>query len=307
MRAFLPDLVFIRFVSGAVIAKLVEQPVAALGFELLDEFACCEAFLLVGARGRQDHDTVSHNFTFELCRGNDEFSALVRYLKATLICGFVVSLIVAGVYEAGLLRNVDLGLWNFLGGNSNPPLGRSIVGYVAFVLLAFAIAWTTIDISKLSLKWVIAAAALAEVVAATWVLNLFHVFFSPFAPGLAVLLSFCFGLVYARSEAGQRKRTLRLIFGDRISREAFYALVDAKQPPRFEGEMREVSIVVCEVFNHDDLMDALPTEDYVAITNLFLRRGGDYLVEKGGYLDECDGESLRVIFGAPLADANHAV
>lgn len=230
----------------------------------------------------------------------------MRYLKTTLLCGLVVGLVVAGIYEAGLFRRIDLGLWNFLGRNANPPLARSILDYVAFVLLAFAIALTTIDIPKRSLKCVVAVAALAEIVAATCVLNLFHVFFSPFAPALATVLSFGAGMIYSRSEAGQRKRTLRLIFGDRISPQTFYKLVEAKEPPRFEGEMREVSIVVCEVFNHDDLMEDLPTADYVAVTNLFLHGGADFLVQKGGYLDECDGESLRVIFGAPLNDPNHA-
>src|SRR5205823_4962548 len=139
-----------------------------------------------------------------------------------------------------------------------------------------------------------------------WVLNLYHIFFSPFAPALAIILSFSGALSYARSDAGRRKRTLRLIFGERVSRKNFYALVNSKEPLNLDGELREASVVLCEVFNHDELMDALSTSEYVAMTNLFLRNGADFLVEKGGYLDECDGESLRVIFGAPLADSNHA-
>ncbi len=70
--------------------------------------------------------------------------------------------------------------------------------------------------------------------------------------------------------------------------------------------MREASVLVCEIFNHNELMDNLPVADYVAMTNSFLRNGADFLVEKGGYLDECDGESLRVIFGTPLPDKDHA-
>jgi adenylate cyclase len=65
-------------------------------------------------------------------------------------------------------------------------------------------------------------------------------------------------------------------------------------------------VLVCEIFNHDELMASLPVADYVAMTNLFLQTASDFLVEKGGYLDECDGESLRIIFGAPLPDLQHA-
>ena len=51
---------------------------------------------------------------------------------------------------------------------------------------------------------------------------------------------------------------------------------------------------------------SLRIPDYVAMTNAFLRNAADFLVERGGYLDECDGESLRVVFGAPMADGRHA-
>ena len=42
------------------------------------------------------------------------------------------------------------------------------------------------------------------------------------------------------------------------------------------------------------------------MTNLYLQTASDYLVEVGGYLDECTGESLRVVFGTPLPDEKHA-
>lgn len=230
----------------------------------------------------------------------------MRYLKVTIPIGLVACLIVAGLYETGLFRGLDLGLWTFLGRLSNPPAGRSLLQYFVFITLAFGLAWTTIDISRLSLKIIIAAAALVQVISLVWVLNLYRHFFSPFAPGLAVVLAFTGGLAYARSEAGGRKRKLRLIFGERVSRKQFYALINSREPLNLEGELRTASVVLCEIFNHEELMDALPTTEYLAMTNLFLRDGADFLVEQGGYLDECDGESLRVIFGTPLPDSDHA-
>src|SRR5437764_15325798 len=111
----------------------------------------------------------------------------MRYLKASLICGFATCLIVAGLYEMGAFTRVDQALWSFLGRVSAPPLKRSFLQYFVFVSLAFGVAWTTIDISRRSLKIVVASAALVQVISLTWVLNLYHVFFSPFAPALALL------------------------------------------------------------------------------------------------------------------------
>jgi class 3 adenylate cyclase len=231
----------------------------------------------------------------------------VRYLKVALICGALSALAVAGLCELRLFHPLDAALWNFLGRASRPPtLQRSVPQYVLFVLLSFAIAWTTIDIPRRSLKVVVAVGAFMQLITITWVLNLYHYFFSPFAGCLAIFLAFVSGFIYARSDAGRRKRVVRVMFGERISKKTFYALVNSDAPLNFEGEMREATVLVCEIFNHDQLMDNLPVGDYVAMTNSFLRSGADFLVEKGGYLDECDGESLRVIFGTPVLDKDHA-
>lgn len=230
----------------------------------------------------------------------------MRYLKVTILIGLGVSVLVLALYEAGAFARADQALWELLGSVAELPEAHSWGQYLAVILLSFGIAWTTVDIYKVSLKIVVAAGALLNVISAAWVFNLFYTFFSPFAGILATVASFSLAMVYARSEAGRRKKTLRLLFGERLSRKTFYALMDSKEALQFDGEMREASILVCEIFNHEDLMDSLPVGDYVAMTNLFLQHASDYLVERGGYLDECDGESLRVLFGAPLPDERHA-
>lgn len=231
----------------------------------------------------------------------------MRYLKVTLVFGLLTCLVVLGLYEAGAFARADRALWEILGGLTEPPPARSWAQYLVVAFLAFGIPWTTVDIYKQSLKIVIAAGALLNVISATWVLNLFYVFFSPFPGIVTVGIGFTLGMLYGRSEAGGRKEKLRLLFGERVSRRTFYSLVNAKEPPQFDGQMREASVLVCEVFNHEDLMESLPVADYVAMTNLFLQSASEFLVERGGYLEECDGESLRVVFGAPLADERHAV
>ena len=175
--------------------------------------------------------------------------------------------------------------------------------YPLFVFFAFAIAWTTIDIPRNSLKAVVAAGALLQIVSARLGAAICSASsFRPFPACSPSALSFVAGFIYSRSEAGSRKRVLRQVLGDRVSTKTFYALLDSATPLNLEGERREVTIVVCEIFNHDELEGALSAPDYVALTNSFRRNAADFLVERGGYLDECDGESLRVVFGAPLAD-----
>ncbi|HEX4086500.1 MAG TPA: adenylate/guanylate cyclase domain-containing protein [Chthoniobacteraceae bacterium] len=230
----------------------------------------------------------------------------MRYLKATLICALLALVIALGLYEAGALRGLDRALAGFLGLIA-PAQGRHLPAqFAAIILLSFGIAWTTVDLNRTGAKLLVALAALGEILGLTVVLALYGTYFSPF-PGLAALLvAFFCGLAFARSPAGKRKRLLEEVFGDRISRATFNKLINSDTPLRFHGEIRAASIVVCEIFNHDELMESLSTEHFVAATNLLLKSGADFLVERGGYLDECAGETLRVIFGAPLADDNHA-
>src|SRR6202034_55304 len=129
---------------------------------------------------------------------------------------------------------------------------------------------------------------------------------SPFPSVYSVSLRFISGFGHARGETGSRKRILRQILGDRVSNKTFLSLLDSDTPLMLDGERREVTVLICEIFNHDELESALNAPDYVALTNAFRRNAADFLVERGGYLDECDGESLRVIFGAPLPDPGHA-
>ena len=230
----------------------------------------------------------------------------MRYLKITLLIGFAVSVLVAALYEMGAFIRLDVSLWGFLGRMSDPPVKHTLWQYFVFVFLAFGIAWTTVDINRPSLKAVVAAGAFIQVLGVPWVLNFYHHFFSPFPGALALALSFVAAFIYSRSDAGKRKRMLRTVFGDRLSKKSFISLVNSNTPLNFQGELCETTIVVCELFNHDALAEALPVADYVAMTNEFLQAGAEFLVEKGGYLDECDGESLRVIFGAPIEDKEHA-
>ncbi len=230
--------------------------------------------------------------------------APLRYVKATLICGAIAALLAAGLLYLGAFRGLDARLAAFLG-RPAPVDDRGLQCFLV-ALFSFGIAWTTIDIGRLPFKGGIAFAALAETVTSVWVLNIYGVFFSPFASLLAIVAAFGVGLAYAQSSAGRRKRTLNVMLGDRVSSRTFHSLLNSNEPLSFEGEFREASVVVCELFNHDELVAALRIPDYVAMTNAFLRNAADFLVERGGYLDECDGESLRVVFGAPMADARHA-
>ena len=229
----------------------------------------------------------------------------MRYLKATLICGALTALLVAVLFEMHAFARLDASLAIFLDRPSPPVVERGLQ-YFLILLLSFGIAWTVIDLNRIPLKLGIALATLAETVTASWVANLHDAYFSPFASITAILVATGAAFAFSQSAAGLRKRVLEQLLGDRVSKRTFAKLVDGDMPLKFEGELRESTVLVCEIINHEELLATMHTGNYVALTNSFLENAADFLVERGAYLDECDGESLRVVFGAPLPDPDHA-
>ena len=229
----------------------------------------------------------------------------LRYLKATLICGAATALLAAALFELHAFARLDAALAAFLARPSPPVVERGLQCFL-ILLFSFGITWTTIDLNRIPLKLGIVLAALAETVAAVWVANLHGAYFSPFAGITAILTAAAAAFTFSQTEAGRRKRTAQQLLGDRVSKRTFAKIVDGDAALKFDGDLREATVLVCEIFNHEELLATLRTDNYVAMTNSFLQSATDFLVERGAYLDECDGEKLRVIFGAPLPDPGHA-
>ena len=141
------------------------------------------------------------------------------------------------------------------------------------------------------------------------VASLYNSFLNP-VPGIAALFFSVIAItLFRKTEAGSREPVLRRLFGQRLRPEIFRQLVDGELFVDFPGEMHEATVIVCSVHNHVELMEVLKPADYVALMNLYLRTASDFLVDVGGYLDECSGESIRVVFGVPLPPPgvlNHA-
>ena len=222
-----------------------------------------------------------------------------------MICGALTALLVFGLFELHAFTRLDAALANFLDRPSPPEVGRGLQ-YFLILLFSLGIAWTTIDLDRIPLKLGIALAALAETVAGVLVANLRGAYFSPFASITAILITAAAAFTFSQTALGRRKRMLQQMLGDRVSGHTFATMVDGDAPLKFDGELREATVLVCEILNHEELLATLRTDNYVAMTNSFLENAADFLVERGAYLDECDGEALRVVFGAPLPDPEHA-
>jgi len=229
----------------------------------------------------------------------------MRHLKATILLGTISAAIVIFLYLGQIFLTPDQALLKSYG-LTNPSVTGVGTQLLIILFLSFGIVWTAVDINRNPLKVIIAVVAIILAFTQSNVAALYNSFFSPFPAVIAIIFAFLAGFLYSRSGGGSRKKVLEQLFGQRISRAVFNQLVNSNAPISFPGALHEGTVVVCEVQNHKELMDMLTPENYAAMTNLYLQTATDFLVEVGGYLDECTGESLRVVFGVPLQDDKHA-
>ncbi|MDD5201063.1 MAG: adenylate/guanylate cyclase domain-containing protein [Terrimicrobiaceae bacterium] len=234
----------------------------------------------------------------------------MRYFKATLLIGIVSIVTILILDASGWIWTLEVLSAQVLARFSpSGPLAWASHGFVLSIaaLAGFAFAWTTVDISRPAAKSAVAFSGIFLLFSGAVICSLYGIFFSPFQAVLTAFLSYVIAMGYGGSDSGARKRVLKRLFGQRLSREQFARLVDSHLPLHFPGAEQSATVVVCEVHNHVELLESLTAADYVAMTNLYLKTASDYLVDAGGYLDECGGESLRVVFGAPLPRGDHAI
>ena len=231
----------------------------------------------------------------------------MRLLKSFLILLIVMVTLLVVLQLIGAFVGVGSAWQNLIHATSLHPSAHGLPLVLALLLIPLSL-WFGLAASLREML-VLALASLLLVLGASLVFSLYESYLNP-APGMAALLLCVIAItLFRRTEAGSREPVLRRLFGQRLRPEIFRQLVDGELPVDFPGEMHDASVLVCSVHNHVELMEVLKPADYVSLMNLYLRTASDFLVDVGGYLDECSGESIRVVFGVPLAPQgvlNHA-
>ena len=231
----------------------------------------------------------------------------MRQIKTFLVLSVVALAVMTLVLSTGALASVAL-LWkNFIHATALPSSSRAFPIVIAVILLP-GLVWVALR-STLREASLIAVTAGLLLLGASLVATLYGTHLDPIPGGLALILAISAVLIFRQTLEGSREAILRRLFGQRLRPAIFGSLVDGQLPVDFPGELHEASVIVCTIHNHVELMEVLRPADYVALMNLYLRTASDFLVDVGGYLDECSGESIRVVFGVPLpveGAANHA-
>jgi adenylate cyclase len=127
------------------------------------------------------------------------------------------------------------------------------------------------------------------------------------SPLLLVLLIYVGTTVWAYIVEGRSRRSLARLFGTYVPPELVAEM--ARDPARYDmrAENRELTVMFCDMRNFTQVSERLAPEDVRGLVNRFFSSMTAAIRAQRGTLDKYIGDAIMAFWGAPLADAEHAL
>lgn len=150
-------------------------------------------------------------------------------------------------------------------------------------------------------------AAIAASVAASWIaFRRFGLLIDPVYPAFAALALYLSQslLRYMRTESD--RRYLKSAFSRYVSPALLDQIAADSSRLRLGGEMREMSILFCDVRNFTALAETMDAESLTRFINSFLTPMTERVLARGGTIDKYMGDCIMAFWNAPLPEPRHA-
>ena len=235
-----------------------------------------------------------------------------RSFAASLLIGTLVGAMLLALYRAtplfilgaSRLEAVYQGIFQLRDGGR--PGFFLPLQYFYYTALAFVSAWVCLELPRPFGRVAYLAGAVFLTLVLSPALRLCGILFEPLSGAAAVVLAGLCGMIIGGTETGRRRHRLQRYFAGRLSAGHFARLIATKGPLEIGGK-RELTVLNCRILNYPELTSQMEPHDLEHLGSLFLRATAEFLVSRGAYLDSCNAGGVRVFFGMPEGDEDHAV
>lgn len=207
---------------------------------------------------------------------------LKLHLKAALICALI-----AIVLSLPLVWVPQLPVWKGWRPELISPRAEALLA----VFAAIWTAWCVVDIPRRALKVLVWIATIWLLGSGLWIAGLYGLPTNALVPLTAAGLAGAGALAFSFSPAGSRRARWEALVGNRVAPDLLRAFIDESQ---LEDDPRTEALAVVEV-----LWPGGGEDEHKAWGDLAERSrlAAKHFQRVGGYLERCDGEGARFVFG----------
>lgn len=114
------------------------------------------------------------------------------------------------------------------------------------------------------------------------------------------------GLAEKHDELARINAIVRTAFGRYVSEEVVTSILETPEGLEIGGEERELTILMSDLRGFTALTESLPPQEVIGALNVYLEAMVEVIYRFDGTIDEIIGDAILVMFGAPVARADHA-
>jgi class 3 adenylate cyclase len=134
----------------------------------------------------------------------------------------------------------------------------------------------------------------------------FGFWFPVAVPAAAAIVSMVLAYLVRFLVEERRRHRVQHAFSHYLAPSIVDRLAESEAELRLGGERREITVMFADLSGFTALSTRLPPEELMAITNTYHAMMVEAVEATGGYVNQFLGDAVMALWGAPLADADHA-
>ncbi len=130
--------------------------------------------------------------------------------------------------------------------------------------------------------------------------------FDPIYPTLAALVFSAASTTYFYQRTEHQRASIKQAFSQYVAPDVVRQLTAHPERLKLGGEVRELTVLVCDIRNFSSIAERMNAEELTAFINSFLTPLSDIIIDTGGTIDKYMGDAILAFWNAPLDQSDHA-